>query len=247
MKAEAFPMFSVVYAINRETTAGLCSQRIIALDSNVPTEGGPAAINREFAALTNLAESNPDDVVVRWMLAVQCRTWNRNEEGARHYSKVAQAWVPGPSLLHQSYANILDELNRHEEALVERRIAVEQEPRSWSYDGLANTLSALGRYEEAIEAHEMAVKADPQRSPSYSNWAKTLWSAKKYEESIARCKEAIELHPGNGNAYWTWGNCLYSLGKKAEALEKFELAQLLFPNDERLRISIESLKKELGR
>ena len=116
-KEEAFPLFQTVFTLGPKTPAGLCAEHVVHLDSDQFYVGREDAIDREFAALASLADGNSDDVVIRWMLAVQCRTWNENELGVEQYKEIVEKWNPGPVLIHQTYANLLDELKRYEEAL----------------------------------------------------------------------------------------------------------------------------------
>jgi tetratricopeptide (TPR) repeat protein len=223
-KEEAFPVFGVVCAIDSTTPVAKCALKVIQLDSSQFARLKKKDRDKVFEQFEELVDANPNEVMIRWMLAVGCRTWDRNEEGVRHYRRILEQWNPGPVLVHQTYANLLDKLKRYEEALVERRKAVELESAGWSYDGLANTLHYLGRFEEACEAHANAVRTDSQRSNYWSNWASTLRAAGKLDEAIAKCQHAIDIHPDNELAWWTWAKCLESQGKKAEALEKYQKA-----------------------
>jgi thioredoxin-like negative regulator of GroEL len=117
----SFPLFAAVANMDADTVSGRCAWHIMHLD-------GQRDIDEHSASLRRLTDENPDDTMVRWMAAVQCRTFDRNEEGVEHYKKILEKWDPGPSLVHQTYANLLSELKRYEDALVERRMAVELEP-----------------------------------------------------------------------------------------------------------------------
>jgi tetratricopeptide (TPR) repeat protein len=205
----AFPFFVIVAMTDEKSAVGQCSKTILALDiAKYSRKTKKSEIDQYFADLAGLADANPDDIVIRWMAAVQCRSYDRNEEGIEHYQMIVPKWNPGPVLLHQTYANLLDEVHRYEDALVERRKAVELEPAGWSYDGLGNTLHHLDRYDESCEAHAKAVALDPDRDLYWCNWGIVLNSAKNYEEALAKYNRAIELNPrylpswnGRGRAY----------------------------------------------
>ena len=128
------------------------------------------AVDSGFQTLEKIIEEHPDDLLVRWLFALQCREhrwakYHRAEEGARQYEAILREWDPGPVLIHQTYANILSEqLGRHEEALIHRKIAVEQSYKAWTCQGYGNTLRKLGRFDEAIEWLEKAVELDPDSS-----------------------------------------------------------------------------------
>ena len=238
-------IFNVVYAMEKETPAGACALHVCALDSNELHIGDPKRVDEEFLAFTKLADANPDDVVIRWMLAVQCRSWARNKDGVVQYKKILEKWNPGPVLVHQTYGNLLDELDRHEEALVERRKAVEMEPSGWTYDGLAIALHGLKRFQEAYEAHGKAIEFEPNNPRNWNNWALTLYDEGKYDEAIEKCETAIELDRHDFRPWWNWGKCLVAQGKKKQALEKYRNSLALQPRNESLRSQVAALEKEL--
>jgi len=244
-KLAAFHVFRAVNAMNPHTPAGECALHVCAMDSNQLRQGGPKRVDEEFQAFTKLADANPDDVIIRWMLAVQCRTWDRNAEGVVQYKKILEKWNPGPVLVHQTYANLLDELERYDEALVERRKAVEMEPASWSYDGLGHTLGKLRRFAESYEAHAKAVELDPNAANYWANWASTLRGDGKWDEAIEKCKRTIQLDPQYWRALWVWADCLEAQGKKAAALQKYKDAIALEPGHLILKAKIDALEKEL--
>jgi tetratricopeptide (TPR) repeat protein len=246
-KVEAFPIMMTVAMMDMSSAAGRCALHVIHLDSSEYGRAGKTQVDAEFAAFAKLADANPDDVMVRWMLAVQCRTWNRNEEGARQYKKMLDRWNPGPVLVHQTYANLLDELKRYDDALVERRKAVEMEPAGWSLDGLGHTLDGLGRFEEAYEAHARAVQLDPDRSLYWSNWAHSLNLAGKHDEAIRKCEQAVKVDPRNQRAWRNWGDALKSQGSKEEALQMYKKALTVDPKNAELQSLIADLEKEPGK
>ena len=63
-----------------------------------------------------MVENHPADPLLRWMMAIQCRSRGDNEKGVVHFAKLLEQWSPGPVLVHQTYANLLDNLDQYEEA-----------------------------------------------------------------------------------------------------------------------------------
>jgi tetratricopeptide (TPR) repeat protein len=151
---QANPLLIKVAVMNPASAQGQCAQLVVRLDSK-----GTATY--DFRSLRSLVRRNPDDLLLLWMLAVQCRNHNLNAEGVQYYARLLKMVGTGSSLVHQTYANLLDELGRHAEALPHRRMAVKLEPASWSYGGLASTLSALGRNDEALKASMKAMDFSP--------------------------------------------------------------------------------------
>lgn len=129
-------------------------------------------VESNFASLEAIVEQNPTDMMLRWLLAIECRTFAYDrkpsasqslyyKKGAELFRQILSQWKPGPVLVHQTLANILDDLDLHAEALEHRRIAVQQEPTGWSYHGLWSTLFKLGQYGEAKIAIEHAIECEP--------------------------------------------------------------------------------------
>ena len=208
----AFPVFNTVWMLDHRAPAATCAYCVLALDSQQLREAPKEEADRAFGALRKLADENPNDVMIRWMLAVQCRSWERNEEGVEAYKQILEQWHPGPALVHQTYGNLLDNLNRYDEALVERYLVVKMEPASWSYDGLANTLQGLSRFDEACQAHAIATRMDPRSSIYWSNWDVVLNGQDKHDEAIEKCYAALRLHARN---WWRIGcGAKPSMGKE---------------------------------
>ncbi|MDQ2731697.1 MAG: tetratricopeptide repeat protein [Armatimonadota bacterium] len=147
----AYPLFQHVAAMDSTTTQGRCAATMMQMDRRQDLEQG-------FETLRALVQESPTDPLLLWMLAIQCRSYKRNPEGAECYRKLLALIGPGPVLVHQTYANILDELGRHQEALAHRERAVQLEPATWSYDGWAGTLEDLGQDQKAYEVRVRAAK-----------------------------------------------------------------------------------------
>jgi tetratricopeptide (TPR) repeat protein len=243
----AIRFFRTAYEIDSTTPAGQCAVHVMALDTNALSIYGKNAVDKEFESFERLADKHADDIFIRWMLAVECRTWHRNEEGVKHYRKILEKWRTGPALVHQTFANLLDETKQYEEALAERKLTVKMEPSGWSFNGLASTLHYLGRLEEAEKAHARATQLDPLNAKYWSNWAYTLRDEGKYDEAIRKCEYSAKLAPDFMLTWYNWALCLEANGLKADALEKFEKALTLYPQDKNIPPKIEALKKELGK
>lgn len=243
---EAYYLFDVVVAMDVRTAIGQSALLVRRLDSSKFVQRQEGAVDYYLAQLGKLAEANPEDIAIRWMAAVQCRSWDKNELGVQHYKKLLEVWNPGPVLVHQTYANLLHELGRYDEAVVERRKAVEMEPASWSYDGLANTLHRLGQFKSAYEAHSQAILRDPTCSLYWSNLASTLADEGRLDEAIEICKQSIVLDAKNLRAWRIWSRCLERQGRTADALDKYREVQAIFPDNEEAKSKIAALKKASG-
>jgi tetratricopeptide (TPR) repeat protein len=238
MVPEAFRLFAAAAELGKDTPRGKCATYVMDLDRRRNVE-------ENFAALGKLVEANPEDIFLRWMIAVECRTFDKNRLGADHYKKILEKWDPGPSLVHQTYGNLLDNLQRYDEALVERRKAVELEPAGWSYQGLGNTLRAMKRFDEAYDAFRESVRLAPDNPVYWRSWATALMAERKFAEAIVKLQKAVDVDPQYENAWVCWGKCLESTGDNQGALEKYEKALKLDPSDDYALSGIARLKRQL--
>jgi tetratricopeptide (TPR) repeat protein len=236
--AESTALFQAVVRLGSRSPEGQCAHHIIELD-------GHRDVGRHFDGLRSLASAHPKDPMIRWMMAVQCRNYDANDEGVFHYKKLFEIWNPGPVLVHQTYGNLLHALKRYDEALVERRKAVELEPAGWSYDGLGLTLTKLERYEEADEAFEYAVEINPDQASYWNNWAVELNAAGEFAEAIKRCQKAIEVDPTHYRAWSNWGLALELQGKLEDALEKYKKALAIDPSNQYARNRLRAVEIKL--
>lgn len=239
MIREAFPVFAAVVELGKDTPRGQCAAYVMRLDTR-------RDVNKNFDALDKLVEANRDDVVLRWMIAVECRTLDRKLEGIAHYKEILKKWNPGPSLVHQTYGNLLSESGRYEEALVERRITVKLEPAGWSYQGLGNTLASMKRFDEANAAYQKSVELDPKGSDNWRAWAWGLLRQRDFKAAITKAEKAIALDPKNFDAWDIWGECLERMGDKRGALDKYEKALEINPSGRFSLSRVIALRKELG-
>jgi tetratricopeptide (TPR) repeat protein len=179
-----------------------------------------------YGALRVLARDHRERPLLLWMLAVQCRALGRSVEGCTYYEALLAAIEPatGPVLLHQTYANLLDEAGRSSDALPERELAVRLEPAGWSYQGLGNTLLNLGRYEEAEPAFERAVALQPNRAAYWVCWADCLNCLRKHDAAAEKARRAVDLKASGAMAWNIWGIALEQKGDLDGALEKYRSA-----------------------
>jgi tetratricopeptide (TPR) repeat protein len=241
----ASTIFSAVGAIDPQTPWGRAALVMVRLDAIEPTLANWPTIRHDFGELQRLVADNPHDPILLWMLAVECRQWNHNKLGVGYYRELLSRWKPGPSLAHQTYANLLDNLKLYDEALAERRIAVAQEPSHWTYAGLANTLANLRRFDESYAAHAEATRLKPYAPQYWVNWAIALNNDRRYDQAIEKCRRALAVDPTCENAYWNWARALKSQDKTREALAKYRELRSLIPNDAELKQEIAELEQQL--
>jgi tetratricopeptide (TPR) repeat protein len=222
--SDADPLFKQIVSMNPNTPAAECAGHLLNLDAN-------REVAKEFAALLALVDKFPNDLIFRWMLAMEYRKYRKREEAVSQFSKILEKWNPGPGLVHQIYGNLLAELGRWDEALVERNKAVALEPAGWSYLALARNLTALKQYEEANQAYQKSVDLAPNETATWGFWSGNLLEQHNPDEAIAKARRAIEIDPRNDGAFWHWGMALDMKGNTSEAVEKVKMARTINPTD----------------
>jgi serine/threonine protein kinase/Flp pilus assembly protein TadD len=75
--------------------------------------------------------------------------------------------------------------------------------------------------------------ADPSFARDYFLEAVGLIAEGRYSASVPHLKAAVGRRPGDGPAQYLLAHCLKHLGKYAEAAERYEVAEVLLPNDPR--------------
>jgi len=185
---------------------------------------------KDWDDLKKLAEKSKLGMWPKWMLGVEARNFDRNEEGRQIYQDLLSTQKVGSSLMHQTYANILDELDLLPEALEHRRLTIKLEDKSWSRDALANTLSHLNQTDEAIVNYQKALEYSPKDSNTMVNYSMLLQRLKKYDEALALLQKALEFSPDWYKVWYNIGLCLQAQGKTAEARGKFKKALELNPD-----------------
>jgi tetratricopeptide (TPR) repeat protein len=179
--------------------------------------------------LKKLADKNDTNIWLRWMLCVEARNLGLNTEGAAEYAKLFGMVKSGTSLMHQTFANILDELGRHDEALEHRYSAVKLEDKSWSRDGLANTLAALNKFDEAAVNYQKAIEMNPKDSNSMVNYCLMLLQQGKYTEAESVITQATQVDPSSVKAVFFLGYTYEKENFLGLAIENYKKCLLLDP------------------
>ena len=127
--------------------------------------------------------------------------------------------------------NVLENLNRDEEALAAYEQAIRLHPDDANYkNNKGNALSDLKRYEEALAAYEQAISLDPDDANYKNNKGIALENLKRHEEALDAFEQAISLDPNFALAYNNKGIALNELKRYEEALVAYEQAISLDPN-----------------
>ncbi|MGN6505194.1 MAG: tetratricopeptide repeat protein [Tepidisphaeraceae bacterium] len=232
--------FKKVIQLEPGSDNAVAARAVLDLDQQVDPQA-------PFAALRGLVKAHPENAAFDWLLAVECRNYNRNEEGVRAYEVLGKHFKTGPSLFHQTYANLLDELGRSEEALPHRKLAVQLEPASWSFGGLAHTYVQLGRPADAADAYDQWLKLQPGNVAAWRGLATQRLLAKQPDKAVDAAHHWVDLQPKSAAAYALLGRSLAADRKISEAADAYKQAATVEPSNDNYASTAILLLHKAGR
>ncbi|HEV8429594.1 MAG TPA: protein kinase [Pyrinomonadaceae bacterium] len=170
-----------------------------------------AASRKALSINESLAEAHTSLAFVTYRYRLK---WAEAEE---HFKK-AIALNPNYATAHQWYASYLAALGRHDEAVVEAKMAHDLEPFSFTiYSDYIRGLYYAGRLDEAHRESLKLVEMDPRFARAHYELGLVLEEQGKLEEAIAEFKLGLKYLPDNVTALTALGHAQARAGKKAEA------------------------------
>lgn len=170
-----------------------------------------AASRKALSINESLAEAHTSLAFVTYRYHLK---WAEAEE---HFKK-AIALNPNYATAHQWYASYLAALGRHDEAVVEAKMAHDLEPFSFTiYSDYIRGLYYAGRLDEAHRESLKLVEMDPRFARAHYELGLVLEEQGKLEEAIAEFKLGLKYLPDNVTALTALGHAQARAGKKAEA------------------------------
>jgi len=153
---EARPKFSRIRRLSAGSVDGLAAGYILDVDSGTN-------VVASFNGLEGLATKYPGDVLLLWMTAVECRQLQKDNVGKPRGAVAVNLGIQlygllltrihgvGPSMVHQTYGNLLFDMGFPQMAVLQHRIAVKQEPCPYMCQALIMDLDKLGLTAEAAQ------------------------------------------------------------------------------------------------
>jgi tetratricopeptide (TPR) repeat protein len=126
-------------------------------------------------------------------------------------------------MISQARGEILEKMERYDEALEAYTQAVYSEPNEfflWEKKGLL--LEKLARYDEALTWYELSLTAIG--SAGLSLKAQLLQTLKRYDEALTIFEQASELDPENANLYYDQAVCSIAQNDQPSAITALESA-----------------------
>ncbi|MFW5685862.1 MAG: tetratricopeptide repeat protein [Spirochaetota bacterium] len=139
----------------------------------------------------------------------------------------AAALAPNWALPHNNAGYVLNELERHDEALPYLQRAVDLDP-EWSLprNNLAIALESTGDLEAAVASYREAIRLDPDYGNAHSNLARLLMEDEAtLEEADFHSREALRVNPEAPMYMNMRGLVLEKLGDYGAAIERFQAAR----------------------
>jgi predicted TPR repeat methyltransferase len=127
---------------------------------------------------------------------------------------------PNDPTMYNNLGNVLVEKERHAEAAVAYRRAIEL-----GYEGanaesnLGASLTALGEADAAVAAFERALALDPKHAGAHGNLGSMLYHKRRYPEAISHLEQAIAGEPKFAPTRRTLALSLHRSGRQNEAID----------------------------
>jgi serine/threonine-protein kinase len=142
--------------------------------------------------------------------------WNWTEAD-RHF-RTAIALNPSNAHAHERYGSYLQSLGRFDEALAERQLALDLDPRSpFRIADVGYPLYFAGRHDEAIRAFRSALEMDSRFFWPRLWIGQVLITGGGYRDAIAEIERALEMSNRNTRVIATLGNAYGLAGRTVDA------------------------------
>ncbi|MFI5107519.1 MAG: protein kinase [Terriglobales bacterium] len=130
--------------------------------------------------------------------------------------------APDSAEAHTSFAYVLAEQRRWEEAEKEFKRAIELKPgySTAHYFYALSLLVSLGRMDEAIREFKQALEIDPLSTIIITNYGYVLYVARREQEGVEQYRKALELDPNFGVAHLYLGFSFLCSGDYQRAREE---------------------------
>ena len=204
-----------------------------------------------YNSFSELARSHPEQPLFSWMLGVMARTLTRDEgslplalrlrvlaQGAADYQTFIN-YLPKdkvPTLVHQTLANLLEDMDDYNAALPHRLAAYKQEPAPWSAHTLGLARAWLGDTEEGIARMKEAQTARPDLSEYTYSHGYILWKAGRRNEAIDAWLPLVKDDSVDAGRFEFFARCALQADRPWEAIRFAESGLKVGANNKRLEI-----------
>ena len=165
--------------------------------------------------LKRLQERFPDDFTINYQLGMALA--NRNPTEALRYFQAALSLRPNAVSVNLNIGNVLQSLNRLDEALVKYRRVEELAPTNYSnHATLAAALSRMGRYDEAEVELRRNVTLVPTSTIAQNILRLFLLQHGRPEKAVVEWKNILAAHPTDHDTWYGYAELCLFLGREDE-------------------------------
>jgi TolB-like protein/class 3 adenylate cyclase/Flp pilus assembly protein TadD len=191
------------------------ANRALAINADVPSKD---CLPRAKAAAKKALEIDESLAEAHASLAFSLIWFDWDWSRAENEAKRAILLNPNSAAAHFSYAHVLSDLGRHDEAVREGARAVELEPVFFLYSAIEGMfLHHARRDQEARDLLEQTIRLGPNFWAAHLTLGKVFAQQRKYPEAIAEFTRAKELSHGNSEAIGSIGYVEALRGNAAKA------------------------------
>jgi tetratricopeptide (TPR) repeat protein len=125
--------------------------------------------------------------------------------------------------VYYNKANLLQFLNRLDEAVISYDLAIEHHPQNaGAYCNKGHALHKLGRPEEAIDSYDFAISLKNDHSNAYLGRGLALFGLNQIDDAIDSYNKAINSNKNCAEAYWNKSIALLITGNYPEGWRHYE-------------------------
>ena len=247
---DSMPLFAEVLARQPDSLEGRASGFVLGID----TAKDARTILFYYNALVAQTAMEPKSIPMQWLSGLMSTTireskWKKGITsetrkrilawGIESYWKALSLFGmrEGPFQIHKTLANLLEDLEAHDQALDHRKIAISKKRSAYNFSGTANTLHNLFQEEEALAFINQAIALDGSDKDDLELKARILERLDRLPEAIESWNKAAELASTDKSVYWdlssrasvVLGNLaqakIYSAKARAHALQDSDLVK----------------------
>ena len=212
---DSLPLFVQLLASQPESLEGRASGFVLGIDTAKDSHTGLFYYN----ALVAQTALEPKSIPLQWLSGVMAHMFRKNARlsgvtsetrkrilawGVENYWKALSlvGGHEGPNAIHETLANLLEDLEAHDQALDHRFIALKRQRRSSTLHGSAHTLHNLFQDEEALAYINEAIALDGSDESYHSLKGDILERLCRLPEAIQAWSAAAELATTDKSLFW---------------------------------------------
>jgi protein O-mannosyl-transferase len=145
------------------------------------------------------------------------------------------------------YANLLDSLDRNEQALAEYEKAIQLNPAfAAALCNEGNLLRKMGRPTDAADRYHRAIEIDPQNAQAYFGLAAAQEDMNQPDQAMANYLQAVKIRPAYPDAQYNLGVMYLNAGRADAALPHFQEAVQAAPDYDAALVGLGICQNQTG-